>query len=427
MNKRIALSALVSLLVFIPFLSIPAAAQDEPVELRFVWYEDGNEGEVIRDLLDRFEAENPDIRVILDTLPYADLHTSLQTQVESGTPPDLARVNDVARFHGQYLELNDLVPDAEYWTTNFADPVLDSLREDTESDAVYGFPLQFTVTIPFVNKTLFDQAGVELLGPEATWQDWVEAAKQVAEATETPYTVAIDRTGHRFWGFSLVQGATFINPDGGFTVDTPGFRAAAEELISWNQDGITPLDVWAGSGGAYVAATEYFINGQVPLYYAGTWQIGNFTNAIGDTFDWQVIPNPSGEAPSTGVPGGSLIVGFAGSEHPAEVARVLDYLVQADVLREFAERTLFVPGHLGLVAEGIEWPANAEALNVALSEIPKITPEAYGLQYSPFSFPLNTAIRDRLSQVIVGEITLDEAIELIQSDIDTVVDEASAS
>lgn len=422
--RRFSLSLLV---IGLFALVLGVVSAQEAVELRLVWYNDGNEGEVIRDLLDRFEAENDDIRVVMDTLPYADLHTSLQTQVESGNPPDMARVNDVARFRGWYLRLNDLVADPEYWTTNFAEPVLNSMREEGDEDGIYGFPLQFTVTIPFVNVTLFEQAGVELLGPEATWEDWVEAARQVAEATGTPYAVAIDRTGHRFWGFSLVQGATYVNDEGEFVVDSPGFRKAAEMLISWHEQGLTPLDVWAGSGGAYVAATEYFLNAQVPLYYAGTWQIGNFTNNIGDKFDWAVIPNPSGEAQSTGVPGGSLVVGFKDSKHPQEVARVMDYLTSEPVVREFAERTLFVPGHLGVAASGIEWPQNAEALNVALSEIPKISEEAFFLQYTPFSFPLNVAIRERLSQTIVGEITLDEAIELIQSDIDQAVAEAGGS
>jgi hypothetical protein len=49
------------------------------------------------------------------------------------------------------------------------------------------------------------------------------------------------------------------------------------------------------------------------------------------------------------------------------------------------------------------------------------------LQYSPFTFVLNPEIRDRLSQVIVGELTLDQAIELIQEKIDTAVAEAAAS
>jgi len=48
------------------FTLATAAAQ---VELRMTWYDDGSEGQVLRDLLDRFEAENPDVRVVIDTVP----------------------------------------------------------------------------------------------------------------------------------------------------------------------------------------------------------------------------------------------------------------------------------------------------------------------------------------------------------------------
>ncbi|MEO0607633.1 MAG: error-prone DNA polymerase, partial [Pseudomonadota bacterium] len=44
---------------------------------------------------------------------------------------------------------------------------------------------------------LFEQAGVELPGEGATWDDWATASKAVAEATDTPFPMAIDRSGHR--------------------------------------------------------------------------------------------------------------------------------------------------------------------------------------------------------------------------------------
>ena len=79
---------------------------------------------------------------------------------------------------------------------------------------------------------------------------------------------------------------------------------------------------------------------------------------------------------------------------------------------------MFIPGHLGLIESGVEYETSGEALAVALAEIPKITDQAYKLQYSPLTFVLNTAIRERLSQVIVGELTLDEAIAEIQAEVD---------
>jgi alpha-1,4-digalacturonate transport system substrate-binding protein len=96
----------------------------------------------------------------------------------------------------------------------------------------------------------------------------------------------------------------------------------------------------------------------------------------------------------------------------------MDYLVQEDVLGEFSARTLFIPGHKGLAEKGVEYvtdnPNVTQALGVFLAEVGKLSPEAYGLQYSPIGYVLNTNIRDRLGQVLTGEMTLDEAIVKIQ-------------
>ena len=45
---------------------------------------------------------------------------------------------------------------------------------------------------------------------------------------------------------------------------------------------------------------------------------------IGDAFDWDVVPNPTGPGGSTGLPGGASIAAFKSTEHPEEVARVME-------------------------------------------------------------------------------------------------------
>ncbi len=410
------------LMVFVLIVAaLPALAQ-EPVELHITWYNDGNEGEVLRDLLDRFEAANPGITVVIDEVPYADLHTILQAQVEAGEAPDMARITFPNRFFGHYLDLTPYVADPQYWIDNVPAAVLGSLRDSEDDTGIYGYPTQFTVTGPFINATLFEQAGVEIPADDATWEEWVDAATEVAETlsdSEMPiYPVAIDRSGHRFWGPSLSNCATYVNEDGTFTIDTPGFRQTAQMVLDWHNNGLMPADIWAGSAGNYVPAAPYFISGQLVLYMAGNWQIGSFAQSIGDAFDWRAIPNPAGECGATGVPGGALVVGFAGTRHPEEVGRLMDYLFSEPVIEEFSIRTSFLPGHLGLIERGVAYEANNEALNVFAAMIPDLMPEAYTLQYHPQGPDLNIAIRDRLSQVIAGEMTLDEAIGRIQADMD---------
>src|SRR5690606_27038383 len=183
------------------------------VELRITWYDDGNEGQVLRDLLDRFEAENPDIRVVLDTVPYATgILQSLPLQLASGEGPDIARVTDLGGLSQYFLDLRPHLSDAAYWEANFG-PFLDWMRP-AGSDAIAGFMTQLTVTGPFVNATLFEQAGVDVPTGDTTWEEWADVTRQVAEATGTAYAMVMDRTGHRLAGPAISYGARVFDEDG---------------------------------------------------------------------------------------------------------------------------------------------------------------------------------------------------------------------
>ncbi len=405
-------------------------AQDV-VELRMAWYNDGNEGDVLRELLDRFEAENPDIRVIVDTVPYATILDQLPLQVEAGEAPDMARITAGERYRGFYLDLRPLVADPAYWDASFPAATLQWLREaGEESDALYGFPNQFTVTGPFINRTLFEQAGVEVpsdTNDAVTWEEWTAAVAAVQEATGA-FGVTMDRSGHRFAGPAFSEGATFFAEDGSVVMDTPGFRTMAQLLIDWHANGLAPLDVWLGSGGSYAPGAPYFINGELAMYMSGSWQIGNFTTNIGDAFDWEAVPNPTGPGGSTGMPGGTALVAFAQTEHPEEVARVMDYLASVDVYREFVERTLFIPGHQGLgeLNYDVELPAAQQSLNMFAAEALKLSEQAYMLQFGNSAFAINNPVRDRLTQAITGELSLDDAILRLQEDVDTALAAAAS-
>jgi alpha-1,4-digalacturonate transport system substrate-binding protein len=411
--------------------ALTVQAQDV-VELRITWYDDGSEGVVLRDLLDRFEAENPDIRVVVDTVAYNTVLEQLPLQVEAGEGPDMARVTNFDAFKGFYLDMRPYLMDAAYWEASFAPAVLAALRSgEDDADAIYGFPNQFTVTGPFINRTLFEQAGIEVPSDSmdaVSWAEWTAATAEVAAATETQYAIAIDRSGHRFAGPAFSEGAVLFAEDGSVTIDTPGFRTFAELLVQWHTDAITPAEVWIGSGGSYAAAADFFINGQLVMYMSGSWQIGRFANDIGDAFDWEAVPNPTGEGGSTGMPGGTMMVAFGDTEYPEQVARVMDYLASVDALKEFSERTLFIPAHLGLGELSFQTDVEAaqNALLTFAAEVPKLSDQAYELQFGGRAFAINNPIRDRLTQVLTGELTLDEAIERIQQDVDDALAAAAA-
>lgn len=402
------------------------AAEGDVVTLRITWYDDGNEGVILRELLDRFEAENPDIKVIVDTVPYSSgILETLPLQLEAGEGPDMARVTQLGIIAPHMLDLRPYLTDAAYWEENFG-PFLAWMQAEPGGNAIPGYMTQLTVTGPFINRTLFEQAGVEVPSDSSdavTWEEWAAAANEVAAATDT-FAMAMDRSGHRLAGPAVSMGATYFDADGNpLLVGDEGFKTMAQLMLDWHADGTMMPEVWIGAAGSYQAANEPFINGQLVFYMSGSWQVGQFNQLIGDAFDWEAVPNPCGPAACTGMPGGAALVAINTTEHPEEVARVMEFLTTEENMSEFYARTLFIPGHLGLAESGVDFdaelPQTLTSLNVFASEVGKLEQLAYDLQAYQYNSILFNATRDRLTQAFVGELTLDEAIERMQEDIDS--------
>jgi alpha-1,4-digalacturonate transport system substrate-binding protein len=290
-----------------------------------------------------------------------------------------------------------------------------------------GFPDGLSVTGPYVNKTLFDQAGIEMPGEGATWEEWTEVAQQVAEATGVEYAISVDRTGHRFAGPAMSMGATLIDSEGNFTVDTPGFRAFAEVLNGWHEDGITPSEVWL-VGDSLNSCIDFFKSGELVVCMSGSWQINGLANDVGDAFDWVVVPNPTGDGGSTGVAGGAGFAAFADTEHPEAVGKLMEFLMQADNYHNYVSNVLFLPAHSEVASAGVDFQSDNESVLGALStytaEIPKLQDQAVALNVHPFAFAYYRNSANRIAQYLTGELTLDEALARLQQDIDDAIAEA---
>jgi alpha-1,4-digalacturonate transport system substrate-binding protein len=398
-----------------------AAPADAQTTLRMTWYSDGVEGDVVRDLLSRFERANPDIKVVVDQVPFKAINENLPVQLAAGEGPDMARVVDLGGVARYTLDLRPHLKDAAYFETNFG-PFLEWMRAPGDTSAIPGLMTQLTVTGPFVNRTLFEQAGVAMPGPKATWDEWAKASKEVADKVKAPFPLAIDRSGHRFLGAAISMGAKIFDAKGEPALVDDGFKAMSQRLIDWHKSAIMPKEFWGSvSGTTYRGANDEFKNAQVVTYLSGSWQISQFDKTVGNEFDWVAVPNPCGPAACTGMPGGAALVAIKTTKNPQAVARVMEYLASEPVLEEFYSRSLFVPGHLGLSKKGIAYKTDSEqtkaALKVFTDQVAQVSPVAYKLQGYPFNRILFNATVSRLGQAVSGEIGLDEAYRRIEADV----------
>ncbi len=396
-------------------------------DIRVMCYQDGIECDVTAELAKKFEAANPGTKVILDVVPYKTIVEQLPVQLAAGQGPDIARVTDLGGLSKYYLDIGGFVKDRKYWEDNFG-TTLPWLRPSPTDKGIYGFMSQLTMTGPYVNKTLFEQAKLPLPGAKATWDEWVEAARKVAKATQTPAALAWDRSGHRFAGPAISYGAKIFDAKGELVLDD-GYKAAVTKFVGWHKDGAMLKEVWAGSGGSsYADSIGEFKNGRTVMVLSGSWQINRLQKDIGNAFDWVAVPNPCGPAACTGIPGGAAWVALKTSKAPKEVGMFLDFMAQEANYAEFASRTENIPAHIGLAKKGVPYPAASAQARAALgvfgSGVGSLSPVAYQFQGYRFNRAIMLPTVTRVTQAIVGEMGTDEAVAKIAADMADAVKQA---
>ena len=407
------------------FATLPLAAQ--AADIRVMCYQDGVECEVTAAIAKRFEAQNPGTKVIIDTVPYKTIVEQLPVQLAAGQGPDIARVTDLGGLSKYYLDVRPHLKNAAYMETNFGS-TLPWLRPTAADKGIYGFMSQLTMTGPYVNKTLFEQAKVAIPGPKATWDEWVEAARKVSKATQTPAALAWDRSGHRFAGPAISYGAKIFDAKGDLLLDA-GYKTAVSKFVAWHKDGAMLKEVWGGSGGStYADSIGEFKNGRVAMVLSGSWQINRLQKDIGNAFDWAAVPNPCGPAACTGIPGGAAWVALKTSKSPKEVGAFLEFMAQEANYSEFVSKTDNIPAHAGLAKKGVNYatatPAARAALGVFSSGVASLSPVAFQFQGYKFNRAIMLPTVARVTQAIVGEMSVDEAFNKIGADMTDAVKQA---
>ena len=400
-------------------ISLAVAQADE---VTFLCYQDGTECNVMAELAKDFEAETGHT-VAMDTVAYDVIREQLENQLQSGAGPDVARVTNLGGLNPYYLDLAPYV-DTAAWEEAYGATLPWFRAPGGEDDGIYGWMTQLTVTGPYVNVTMFDDAGVDMPGDGATWDEWMAALAEVKETLDLDAAFAMDRTAHRWAGPAFSYGAKFFDENGVPILVDDGFRDYAAKFVQWHKDGLMPAEGWpAGSGTQFRSAAPLFLGGSVPMHMSGSWMINNYASNIQD-FDWKAVPVPCGPGGCGAMPGGAAVVAFKDTAVPEAAAAWIDFLARKENAEKFAAATNNITAHQGLQASGVDYgdasPAVARALSVFAANAGKAaetTPQAYDFQGYHKNFVIYGIIPDYITQAINGEMTLDEALAAIDADV----------
>ncbi|GGH60486.1 sugar ABC transporter substrate-binding protein [Paenibacillus silvae] len=311
-------------------------ASGKQKSLDFLWFSDGKEGEVIKEIIKEYEQSNTSVKINLIEVGFKDIQTKLKTMLSGGKPPALSRVTDTGSFANQAVDLTPYVGNAE----QFEDQFIDSLKPYYVMDKkLVAAPMDVTANGLIYNKTLFDKAGVKVpTSPDEvwTWDEYIAALRQVMDKGGARYGMVWDVTPHR-WSTLLYQnGGSILTEDGSAAaINSEAGIRSMEMFKQLHQEGIMPESVWLGGENP----NNLFRSGTVAAHWAGNWMISNYKDIT--DFEWGVTYMPKGTQRSS-VPGGKFLMAFKGSGQEQEAAKFIEYLTSKEVNSKYNQESLFM-------------------------------------------------------------------------------------
>lgn len=141
--------------------------EGQVTEISFVHWR-GEDMDVFNEIIDKFEAENNNIRVSMNAYPSREYEATLQTRLRGGGAGDV-----FAMFPGsQFAAITGAGFPVDLSGEDFVDRFQPHLIEAGQLDgAQYGLPFQLVFNIPVYNKAMFEEVGIE---PAKDWDGFLE-------------------------------------------------------------------------------------------------------------------------------------------------------------------------------------------------------------------------------------------------------------
>ncbi|NYF16023.1 multiple sugar transport system substrate-binding protein [Microbacterium sp. AK009] len=304
-----------------------------------VWSQD----ETMQQLIDAFEAENPDISVELQVSPWTEYWTELQVSAQGGTAPDafwmLGDRFQVYAANDQLLPLGDAISDAGIDLGVYPEALVDLF---TYNDELYGLPKDFDTIGLWYNKALFDAAGVAYPTDQWTWEDVRTAAEQLTNAEAGVYGIAAPFNRQEGYYNTVAQAGGYIIEDGKSGYSDPKTQEGIQFWTDLQAAGVSPtLEEFADT-----EAVAQFENGTVAMYYGGSFYAQRFYDNEELRANVDVTVLPQGAERAT-VINGIQNVGFAGTDHPEELKKFLLFLGGEEAAQIQAETGAVIPAYEG--------------------------------------------------------------------------------
>ena len=335
------------------------------------------------------------------------------TDFETGSEPDVLFFftnADAEPFitAGKVVSIDEIRAEYPDYATNMKESML-AVASDGKNYAVpsYGYWENM-----FVNKSVLDACGIEVPGPDYTWEQFLEDGQTILDNGFTPIAASLVEVPHYWFEFVVMNNGTLENQ-----LDVPASMddAAAAKWVAGLNDikdlyerGFFPKNTLTATDAETVAL---FGEGEAAFLIDGSWKVGYFTGNHEDTLEDYVIsyvPAKGDRKASEAIGGISMgyFITRKAWEDPAKreaAVEFVSYLTSDDVLSTFVttEVTALVngakPEGLNILQQSAA-DANASITGISGAVQDTITSEAKGDLFG------------NIQNVVTGKMTAEEAV-----------------
>jgi raffinose/stachyose/melibiose transport system substrate-binding protein len=269
-----------------------------------------------------------DITVDIQTLPFENMRTIIQTQLRSGEGPDVFNWGSGPGFGGALAKAGLLMDLSDAYTKYGWDVYDFAKKTVTEGDVVYGVPGELETIGVFYNKDMFAKMG---LSAPKTLSD-LEAAAAAAKAAGVVPMAAADKEGWEGGHYLSMALASEAGPDemlsiinGDESWDSPAVVDAFNLWKGYNDKGYL---VKSPTSVDYDTATAQFWSGDALMLPTGSWLVGEIDDNAKFDVGYIPFPGPSDQGTfSAGLGSGPMI--SASSSHKDAALKFVDFLASA--------------------------------------------------------------------------------------------------
>ncbi len=407
-----------SILLIVSMLLIFSAVSMAETEVRIVGW-GGTDQSIVEELINLFvvpELADKGIAAIYEPI-VDDFQKNLINSLSAGTAGDLFYMDifwaEYIIKAGQVEPLDDYLAKS---TVISKDDIIPSLLEGFSFDGkAYGIPKDFNSLALVYNKDLFDIAYIQYPNENDTWDDLENKLAKVVEAFDGEVAgLALAPEFARFGAFAYATGwEPFV--DGKTNLMDPAFKEAFKWYTGLKEKGlgVMPADIGQGWGGGALSTEK------VAAALEGAWILGFLRDEAPNLrYGATLLP----KNPGTGQPGNFIYTvawGInANSKNKDAAFEVMEALTSPAAQQWILERGLAIPSRKALADNPYFEKDTPEAqankivfLGASAGYVKPFKFREYGDKWMS---PINVA----LSEVMSGQKTVDEALELAQEQLD---------